>query len=706
MIKYLESLNNKQKEACIDTDGPSLIIAGAGSGKTKVLTSRIAYLINEKKVPASFILAITFTNKAAREMKERLYKVVGSDTNYVTCLTFHSFCARFLRNEIMILPNRKRSFQIIDDDETETMVKTAMIDLNYDIKLVKPSEIATSISSIKAKIKTFNDYDDYYREKLEAIMNKYNEELIANNLVDFDDLILLTMQILESHKDILDRYQNIYKYILVDEFQDTSNIQYDLISLLAGKDKNVFIVGDEDQSIYSFRGANVGNISKFMKDFPDFHKHILDENYRSTTNILDSANTLIKHNKKRIPKDLWTSKEGGEEVSLYYYDSDRAESRAVVSTIEKLVKTGNYKYSDCAILYRNNFLSRNFENELIQEKVPYKIYSGLSFYKRKEVKDMMAYLRLALNPDDFYSFKRVVNSPRRGIGDTTLLKISKFIDNKGYTLTEAIDSVELSKNTKETIINFKKMILDLRSSLNDSNIKEFFNLVYEKTGYKHYIEQIEDPDEQTQREENIKELFSAINEGELIGSTEEVLGDFLQNVSLLTDTDIESSNPDHVSLMTMHSAKGLEFKVVFAVCLEADIIPSPKQFDPLNEEEERRLLYVAMTRAKERLYLSCATSRFKFGAMNNTAPSKFIAEINIEPKTERDNVNRTFHSTKTNVGEVVKGEFDVGDKVVHDIYGKGVILGEIEGFYIVQFTSLNARKKIIVNHPFLKKDNE
>jgi len=706
METYLNKLNEKQYDACIDTEGPSLIIAGAGSGKTRVLTTRIAYLINEKGVDPSEILAITFTNKAAKEMKDRLEKEVGPSAKFITCKTFHSFSAYVLRNDIEILKDRKRSFQIIDDDETEALVKKVMLDLNIDIKNTKPKTMANNISSIKSRICTLMDFKDFLRGMIENIMNAYNDELIKNNLLDFDDLAYLTTIIFEQYPTVLEKYQEKYRYILVDEFQDTSNIQYELVYLLGKKYQNVFIVGDEDQSIYSFRGANIKNIRKFMDDFRGYHQHVLDQNYRSSKPILDCANKLISHNQERIKKNLWSDSTREDEVELYQYDSDKAECRAIASIIKKGVANGEYEYKDYAIIYRNNHLSRNFENELIANRIPYKVFSGLSFYKRKEVKDMLSYLRLVINPEDFYSFKRVINSPKRGIGNTTLDKIENELDKLGKngSVLQAIKNADIYQSVRETLIAFYDNISLLRNEFENNTLKDFFLLVYEKTEYKKFIDEIQDEDEREMRRSNIQELLSAISEVETIGSIEETLSDFLQNVSLLTDLDIEAADNNCVALITMHSAKGLEYKNVFAVALEDDVIPGQRNFMPSDLEEERRVLYVCLTRAMEHLYVSCATSRYKFGQMNTTFPSRFLKELGVKSKTEKDNPARNF---QVNFGKeqktVLVGEFNVGDKVMHEIYKKGTILGQAEGFYIIKFDLFPTPKKVIVSHPFLKK---
>ena len=706
----LSILNDKQREACEAVSGPSLIIAGAGSGKTRVLTYRIAYLIHDVGVHPTSILAITFTNKAAKEMRDRLNVLVGSESKWITAQTFHSFCAAFLRKEIDSIGRSKR-FTIIDDDESETMIKNIMKDLNYDIKSVKPSVYYNAISSIKARMATLKDYFGYLGDRLENVMRLYNAELEKENLVDFDDLILLTMNILETHPEILEKYQNIYRYILVDEFQDTSNIQYDLIKLLGSKYQNVFIVGDEDQSIYSFRGANINNIRKFMEDFPSYSKFVLDQNYRSTSNILDCANKLISKNEDRIPKDLWTSKEGGEDVKLLRSYSDKQESREVVSEIERLVEYKGYEYKNIAILYRNNYLSRNFENELILRHVPYKIYSGLSFYKRKEVKELIAYLRLIIDPEDFYSFKKVINSPKRGVGETSLEKIETAIDKYKLSIKESALNASVPKSVIATVESFYTMIDKLKEEMQYLTLSVFLNHVYKNTGYEDYIMSLEDEEAET-RDENVKELFNAISETQSL-TIEETLTDYLDNVTLMTDLDTETGDENHVSLMTMHTAKGLEFDAVFAVGLEEGILPSLRSFSKKEKEEERRLFYVAMTRAKERLYLSYADERFRNGMKERSFPSVFLEDIILKTKIQRADSRFKEEPIKSALNIAIpqtkpktkKGEFNIGDRVVHLVMGKGTIKAEVEGFYIIQFDDIKQPKKVIVDHPLLKKEN-
>ena len=705
MKNYLEKLNDKQKEACIDVYGPSLIIAGAGSGKTRVLTNRIAYMIDNEKINPRNILAITFTNKAAKEMKTRLIDMIGDYSGVVTCKTFHSFGADILRRDIESLNGRKKSFQIIDDDESEVIVKNVMQKLNMDLKITKPKTFLNSISAIKSKIKTYNDYEKYYADKLRNIFDLYNEELKKNNLLDFDDLIYLPIKIFDLYPEILEKYQDRYKYIMVDEFQDTSNIQYEFVEKLGRKHRNVFIVGDEDQSIYSFRGANIKNIRKFMEDFPEYHKHVLDQNYRSTQSILTCANNLIKNNSDRIEKNLWTASKTEGEVGLYQFESGYAETRAVVQIIKAGIDSGKYKYSDYAILYRNNALSRIFEQELLFSNIPHRVLSGLSFYKRMEVKDMMGFLRLSINPNDFYSFKRVCNVPPKGLGKTTIDKIEERMNINGGNLKDAIETIEIYDNTRKALRDFYAFIESIVKLLDENTVtlKDVFEYVYKESGYKKYLEDIEDENERESRQQNIKELLSAISEEESTESIKVTLADFLQNVTLLTDQDTEYEDTNYVSLISMHSAKGLEFTNVFAVCLEDEVLPGGKIPGMDEFYEERRLFYVCLTRAKENLYIMYSNSRILYGRTESFYPSRFLKELKLETRTEKNNPDRLSMQTKHVTREVPVGDLKPGDRIIHTMLGEGVILGQAEGFYIVRYDSSPNPKKIIIGHPMLKK---
>ena len=697
--RILDELNEKQKEACMAVLGPSLVIAGAGSGKTRVLTHRIAYMISEYNISPSSILAITFTNKAAKEMRDRLEGLVGDSARYIQASTFHSFCARVLRATIDALPNRYTNFQIIDDDDSRKLIREAIVELGIDPKFITPKEAQAVISKIKSRMITPEAaYDLALAKHFTNILNVYNQKLIDENLLDFDDLILLTIEVFEKNPRILSHYQARYPYVLVDEFQDTSNIQYDLVKMIAINSQNLFIVGDEDQSIYSFRGSNINNIKKFMRDFPTYQRFILDENYRSTENILEAANKLISHNQDRIPKDLFCTKKGGEDVKFQSFDSDKHEARAIAERIKDLVYYYNYDYKDIAILYRNNYLSRNIENELIYQRINYKVYAGLSFYKRKEVKDMLAYLRLIISFDDLYSFERAISTPARHIGKQTIEKLFKAAKDNHLKLSEAVKVSSISTSAKKILDDFFKIIDSLSNLVDKMPLKEFLETVYDNSGYKEFIDSIEDPEERYTREENIHELLVAISEVETPGSNIDTIVDFLDNVTLMTDLDMSNDSDNAVSLMTMHSSKGLEFKVVFLISLSIGVIPSPRSDDI---EEERRLMYVAITRAKERLYLSYAKSRFVFGSTQIEKASPFIAEIgSLKPKVSSYAKEVTETKTKDKYPEP---DFNVKDIVHHQMFGDGVIKAIFEGFYIIEFPEKKVTKKIIIGHPLLTK---
>ncbi len=702
MNNILDELNEKQKEACMAILGPSLVIAGAGSGKTRVLTHRIAYMISEYNIAPSSILAITFTNKAAKEMRDRLEVLVGEYARYIQASTFHSFCAKVLRSTIDALPDRFTNFQIIDDDDSRKLIRESIIELGIDPKFITPKDAQSVISQVKSKMITLESaYDLNLAKHFTNILNLYNQKLIDENLLDFDDLILLTIEVFEKNPKILSYYQNKYPYVLVDEFQDTSNIQYDLVKMIAINSQNLFIVGDEDQSIYSFRGSNINNIKKFMRDFSTYERFILNENYRSTENILEAANKLISHNKDRIPKDLFCVKKGGEDVKFQSFEYDKYEARAIGERIKDLVQYHNYEYKDIAILYRNNYLSRNIENELIYQRINYKVYAGLSFYKRKEVKDMLAYLRLIISFDDLYSFERAISTPSRHIGKQTIEKLFKAAKDNSLKLSDAVNIANISTPAKKILNDFFSIINSLAQLIDKMPLKEFLETVYDNSGYKEFIDSIEDLDERYTREENVKELLGAITETETPGSNVDTIVDFLDNVTLMTDLDMSSDSDNAVSLMTMHSSKGLEFKVVFLVSLSNGVIPSLRADDI---EEERRLLYVAITRAKERLYLSYAKSRFVFGSTQIEKASPFIAEIgSLKPKestyAKEIESDKTI-KTKTKFPEP---DYNVKDEVYHTMFGAGTIKAIFEGFYIVEFPEKKVTKKIIIGHPLLTK---
>ena len=621
-MDLLKDLNDAQKEAVLQTEGPVMVMAGAGSGKTRVLTRRIAYIIEQMGVSPYSVLAVTFTNKAALEMKERIANLLGIDTKFMWVSTFHSFCARVLRAEAAHLGLTYTSnFQILDDEDSLKIVKKIFkkLDIGDDIK---PQTIRTDISKSK-NLADFNIEDPYRLKIFNKVKTEYDKYLCENNAFDFDDLLIKTVELFKNNADILNKYQDKFNYILVDEFQDTNKIQFDLIYLLAMNNQNIFVVGDEDQSIYSFRGALVSNIAKFKNVFPLTKLILLEENYRSTKAILDLANKVIKNNNARIGKVLFTKQI--DSVRPYYqmFDDNKEEADFVLNKILELREKG-YEYKDFAIMYRANYISRNFEDVLIKAKIPYVIYGGFSFFSRKEVKDVVAYLRLILNNDDNLSFLRIVNEPKRKIGGTTLEKLDKLASLNKISLFKAIDLIANNNLTK-----FKEMILDLKTKVDEISICDFYDLVLEKTMYLDYLKANDEED----RIENVNEFKSVLDEAKdtYEGNNSNILANLLLDLSLRTNTDDKSDNDEVVKLMSFHQAKGLEFKVVFMVAMEEGIFPSGNTFSPSDLEEERRICYVGITRAEDRLYLTSCKNRLMYGHYESNPPSRFIREMGLCP---------------------------------------------------------------------------
>ena len=709
MLNLGNYLNSEQVKACEAVNGPIMVIAGAGSGKTRVLTYRVAYLISEVGIVPSSILAITFTNKAALEIKERLNNLIGTHSKYVWCSTFHATCARILRREIEII-GIKKDFQIIDEDDSLSIIRQVMKELFIDPKIYQPSKFQDMISRVKSGMSQLGGFVEPIKSMLNRVYHAYNDKLRENNQLDFDDLIVYTLEIFKKYPDILEKYQDIFNYILVDEFQDTSNQQYELVYLLAKKHRNLFIVGDEDQSIYSFRGANINNIKKYMKDFPEYKKIVLSQNYRSTKNILSLSNGLISHNVDRIPKDLWSANPTGDKIEYSVYEEDRIEAFSIIKEIKNLVRQ-DYEYKDIAILYRNNYLSRLIEDELMKAKIPYQIYSGLSFYRRKEVKDMIAYFRLIIDFEDELSFKRVVNVPRRGIGDTTINKLFDYKKENKLTIAEAIDKIDtINDSSKTKLKKFYNLITYISSQTEEFELKEFYDYVLNETGYHEYLK--EDKDTYEDRIGNVQELENnlvSFLEYEVEGDTNfETISIFLQNVSLKTDLDVNDVDDNHVSLMTMHTAKGLEFRVVFLIALEHEIIPGNKAIKPSEIEEERRILYVATTRAKEKLYLSNSSTRFMYGRKESQIPSPFVFEmdkkyLNIHEYI-KEKIETPKYVIKTDTSKS-SGLYKVGDKINHKVFGKGVIVAVNLPIITVAFSKEYGIKKLMYNHPAIIKED-
>ena len=644
MQDLIEGLNDKQKEAVLNTDGPCLVIAGAGSGKTKVLTHKIAYLMAEKIIKPWNILAITFTNKAANEMKQRVENLVGEAAKDMWIGTFHSICVRILRKTIDRI-GFDSSFLIFDTSDQKTLIKECMKTLKIDDKMFTDKSVLAEISNGKNEMLEPKAYmvkyaGDFRREKIGEIYELYQKRLKENNAIDFDDIINFTIKILTENPDILEYYSEKFKYILVDEYQDTNKAQFTLVTILASRYGNITVVGDNDQGIYSFRGADISNILNFEKDYPGTKIIKLEQNYRCTGNILNAANAVIKHNENKYEKKLWTQNNEGELPTIHRADDEYDEGRYIVEQINHLKREEYFKNSDFVILYRMNSQSRAIEEILRREDIPYKIVGGLKFYERKEIKDIISYLRLIYNPSDNISLKRVINEPKRGIGKTSVDNVQEISENTGTSMFEIIKNAEqyglnrLKANSQE----FINLIEEMRSKINDLSISEIIKETLNKSGYVKALE-AEDTTEAESRIQNLEEFLTVAIEFEE-QEAENSLADFLEGITLSSDIDGMEETEDSVTLMTLHSAKGLEFNTVFLVGMEEGIFPGYKSIgEPKELEEERRLFYVGITRAKRYLYLTCSRKRTIFGSTSYNAISRFVNEI---PKDLLNGYEETF----------------------------------------------------------------
>ena len=695
----LKTLNDKQMEAVLHTEGPLLILAGAGSGKTKVLTTKIAYLIEEKDVSPFEILAITFTNKAAKEMKTRLIDLVGEVANYCQVSTFHSFGLKLLRENYSLLGYDK-NFTIMDSDDSLTVIKKIMKDMNIDPKQVNPRAIRNVISSCKNEIMTPSDYERLAAGDFEKIVldvfKKYEKTLKNNNAVDFDDLLILPIKLFRENKGVLEKYQERFKYILIDEYQDTNEAQYVLSKLISKKYRNICAVGDNDQAIYSFRGANYRNILNFEKDYKDAKVVLLEENYRSTKNILDTANCVIKNNKNRKDKNLWSEKGEGDKVTYYRAFDEKEESFFCVNEIKRLHSEG-VSYEDMAILYRTNAQSRTLEEEMLKHNLPYRVVGSFYFYSRKEIKDLLAYLRLIHNEKDDISLLRVINTPKRGIGLKTIQNLIDKADKEGISIYEAIIS------GKE--LEFKKIIEELKEISNNVSLTELVEKVLVVSGIRKELES-EKTLESDIRLENLEEFKSITASFESVDGLVS-LEDFLLETSLVSDREEYRSDTNKVSLMTVHSVKGLEFDYVFVVGLEEGIFPHMNSLGNSSElEEERRLCYVAITRAKEKLYLINTRKRMLFGKEQVNTPSRFLSEIDKDLLEINEKKREVIPEIKINKEEKYNDtdqEFKTGDRVSHEKFGMGIIV-EVTGTLVtIAFKSPIGIKKLMKNHKALHK---
>lgn len=716
MQSALDGMNEQQRQAVLTTEGPLLVMAGAGSGKTRVLTHRIAYLIEEQGVLPWKILAITFTNKAAREMQERLTKLLGPSASDIWVSTFHALCVRILRRNIDKL-GYNTAFTIADPGEQRTLMKRIFKEMNLDPKKFEPRNFLSAISNAKNALETpaayQAKYQDPYRKLVGEAYGRYQKELEANQTLDFDDLIMKTIELFKTEPATLAYYQDKFNYIHVDEYQDTNDAQYQLVHQLAAKYENLCVVGDADQSIYGWRGANMNNILNFEKDYPTAQTIMLEQNYRSTQTILDAANQVIANNVNRKDKKLWTQNGQGDKISYYRAQSEHDEAYYVVKQIEKQRQAHGYAYGDFAILYRTNAQSRLIEETFMKSSIPYTMVGGHKFYDRMEIRDLLGYLTLVANPDDSLSFERVVNVPKRGIGVTSLNKLRQFAADMGWSLMKAAENVELanqiSPSVKKKLTGFAEEMQQLQTQAANLTLTELTDAILTQTGYRASLQAVANKDLQAQtRLENLEEFKSVTQEfdqkhGDEVTTTQEQLTQFLTDLALVSPQDELEDQTNTVTLMTLHAAKGLEFPVVFLIGMEEGIFPLARaKENPEEAEEERRLAYVGITRAKQKLYLTNANSRVLYGRIQRNPASEFVTEISddllqqdspaVRSKAQFTRLKqghstrlattttyaaKQTHSTKqvANQGTgAEKGNWQAGDKVMHKKWGQGTVV--------------------------------
>ena len=729
-MSIYDTLNTEQKEAVFHTEGPLLILAGAGSGKTRVLTHRIAYLIEEKGVNPWNILAITFTNKAAGEMRERVDNIVGFGSESIWVSTFHSTCVRILRRFIDRL-GYDNNFTIYDADDQKTVMKDVCRYLQIDTKNFKERALLNTISSAKDQMILPEEFKlqaggDFRQQKIAQVYEEYEKTLKSNNALDFDDLLVKTVQLLETQPDVLEYYQERFRYIMVDEYQDTNTVQFKLISILAGKYKNLCVVGDDDQSIYKFRGANIKNILNFEQEFEDAKVIKLEQNYRSTSNILDAANAVISHNVGRKDKKLWTENGKGEKIKFREFDNAYDEAEYIVGDIRENVEKGSCTYHGNAILYRTNAQSRMFEERFVTANIPYKVVGGVNFYARKEIKDLLAYLKTVDNGKDDLAVKRIINVPKRGIGATTINRVQENAVERGISFYDALCSVDLIPGigrASSKLESFVALIEHLKQRTEETSIAGLMDEIIEMIGYEEYLS-AEGDEEAEARMENIDELKNKIVAYEESCENEKpTLSGFLEEVALVADIDSLDESSDYVVLMTLHSAKGLEFPCVYLAGMEDGLFPSYMTItadDPMEIEEERRLCYVGITRAKQELTMTYARRRMVHGETQYNKMSRFLKEVPMHllstgnkfrkeeielPKpTAYMQAKQSFHAKAFQTpkpvqqfGKVNGGPgYDVGDRVKHIKFGEGLVIGMNAGGrdyeVTVQFDNVGVKK--------------
>ena len=698
-MELVQNMNENQLKAILKTQGAVMVIAGAGSGKTRVLTNRIAYLIAEKNVLESNILAITFTNKAAKEMKERIYSLVGETSKYIWINTFHSMCVRILRQHIDLLGYNK-NFTILDTSEQKSIIKNIVKELNLSEDSYQPNTILKIISNSKNSMISVNEMKAQARfgfmKNVAEIYEYYQKYLKKNSVLDFDDLMLKTIVLFEKHPEVLAIYQNKFEYIHVDEYQDTNVIQYKLIKMLSEVHKNICVVGDDDQSIYSWRGACSDNIINFEKDYEDVEVIFLDQNYRSNSTILDAANAVIKNNTDRKDKALWSENKGGDKITVYAATNDKDETDDIAKKILDL-KTQGIDYKDIAILYRANYLSRSMENSCMAFGIPYKLIGSLKFLQRQEIRDLLAYMNVIVNKNDEFSLRRIINVPKRGIGASSMAKIDNYAEQYGLSLFEALKNIDMIGVSKKIITNIHLLtqLIEKYSQTEQYSIEDLIVGIYKDSGYESMLKESADAYAES-RIENISELVSSAKQ---FSSMNDNLIDFISEMSLTSDADDENED-DSVVLSTVHAAKGLEYRVVFIMGLEENLFPSIRDAESSEDErnkmeEERRLAYVAITRAKEKLFMSYANRRMQFGSIKNNKRSRFLDEVpnklmhfesgfgataNDSGESQLESVTKFISrlSPKIKIADKpktdVRTNYVVGDIVVHKKFGEGKVL--------------------------------
>ncbi|WP_415944532.1 DNA helicase PcrA [Megasphaera elsdenii] len=732
MNPIFDTLNDRQCEAVKHTEGPLLITAGAGSGKTKVLTCRIAHLL-ELGVAPYRILAITFTNKAAKEMKERVTNLVGAQADSIWLSTFHSFCAKLLRFEVDGFHGYTRNFTIYDSSDQLVLVKDCLKKLNLDDKQFMPRSVLGTISSAKNVLMDAKAFaakaSDFYEQKVADVYALYQEKLRENNAVDFDDLLFLAVRLLQEKEDVREKYQSRFQYILVDEYQDTNHAQYALTKILAARWRNICVVGDADQSIYAWRGADIRNIIDFTRDYPDAASIKLEQNYRSTKTILHAANAVIDNNESRPKKTLWTENPAGNKIIHYQAQTEHDEADYIAGVIYNRHEISHEPYGDMAILFRTNAQSRVLEEKLMRYAIPYTMVGGTKFYDRKEIKDVLAYLRLLYNPEDSLSLTRIINVPKRNIGATTMEHVAAYAEEQGISLFEALsstDEIPVTKRARTSLENFAAMIFDLLNDIEGKDVLSLIETVIKQTGYGDMLDKEAEHDPQGEsRKENVGEFLSVAKDY-MDSNPDGNLQDFLENVALVSDVDDFESSDSKVTLMTLHAAKGLEFPVVFLTGLDEGLFPHSRTLlDPAQVEEERRLAYVGITRAERQLYVTNAITRTMYGRISAYMPSRFLAEIppqlmeDYHRKSAMPQSRTTAVPGKQRVSILTKpvasslpkkhavtDTFAKGDKVRHKIWGIGTVLDVIgEGTNMqmkIQFPTKGVRQVVVKYAPLEK----